>query len=571
MAESGAPRLALRIMDGDQPAPALDIETWVRWERERIRVYEAAEDWAALVARLEQFPPNVPHDFRRWANTRLSEAYLALGRAPEARQLLLELIWDPEASPVAVREWRRLVIESYLREDAVDDAERAVLRYQQDYGIEGGGERLLRARILLRADRTHEAATLLAGHAEDPEAGGLYLLAQLRSERREPRRVLQAGLRQMRGDWMNPELSGRLWAVVAEAAEAAGDYPTWVNALEHVVAEPSGAVLGDPLFSMNQDTLWSAYLKHAAAVGNEAQFLVGDDRPWFEAAHEAAEGNAVRTRSLYAFLVHRGHDPAMREQALQAFLASLAQRADGEVLLQRLFLDSRHYPRLEAIPLSARHRLVDAALARSDIELASRLMATMRDAPAGADRFMWQLRRARILIMGGQDEAGAWTLRELLKAQEVFGRDDLDRLLQVVFDLQTVGAHEAALALFPGVFARSEDPQLQREVLYWMAESHAATGRPERAAQLYLRSALHASERGLDPWGQTARYQAAQALASAGLFEDARRLYEQLLRVTDDASRRAVLKRELQRLWLRAQEPPSRDMHMDVVGTAGAP
>jgi hypothetical protein len=53
-----------------------------------------------------------------------------------------------------------------------------------------------------------------------------------------------------------------------------------------------------------------------------------------------------------------------------------------------------------------------------------------------------------------------------------------------------------------------------------------------------------------DPWGQTARYQAAKALAQAGLIEDANTLYNGLLKSTDDPARRAVLQREIQQLWL---------------------
>ena len=54
----------------------------------------------------------------------------------------------------------------------------------------------------------------------------------------------------------------------------------------------------------------------------------------------------------------------------------------------------------------------------------------------------------------------------------------------------------------------------------------------------------------MDPWAQTARYQAAEALAHAGLTDDARRLYAGLLEMARDPERRAVLRRAMQRLWL---------------------
>ena len=82
-----------------------------------------------------------------------------------------------------------------------------------------------------------------------------------------------------------------------------------------------------------------------------------------------------------------------------------------------------------------------------------------------------------------------------------------------------------------------------------MADSRKAQEDYAAAAQLYLRSAMFEND-GLDPWGQTARYQAADMLTRADMFEDAHALFEALLKVTKDPARRAVLKHELQKLWL---------------------
>ena len=54
----------------------------------------------------------------------------------------------------------------------------------------------------------------------------------------------------------------------------------------------------------------------------------------------------------------------------------------------------------------------------------------------------------------------------------------------------------------------------------------------------------------MDPWAQTARYNAAESLQAAGLVDDARRIYQDLLRVTEDAARRSVLSHKIQQLWL---------------------
>ena len=83
-----------------------------------------------------------------------------------------------------------------------------------------------------------------------------------------------------------------------------------------------------------------------------------------------------------------------------------------------------------------------------------------------------------------------------------------------------------------------------------MAASLPAMEKYDEAAYLYLKSATLQDPMAMDPWAQTARYHAAKMLAEAGLVEDARQIYSSLLRATRDASRRAVLENEIQRLHL---------------------
>jgi hypothetical protein len=94
------------------------------------------------------------------------------------------------------------------------------------------------------------------------------------------------------------------------------------------------------------------------------------------------------------------------------------------------------------------------------------------------------------------------------------------------------------------------NPRTQREILYWIAESKAALGEPQQAAELYLRSASYNHPTGGDMWGQTARFHAAEQLGRAGLTQDARLVFQALLRHTADAKQRAVIERQIQQLWL---------------------
>ncbi|NIT63003.1 MAG: tetratricopeptide repeat protein [Gammaproteobacteria bacterium] len=180
-------------------------------------------------------------------------------------------------------------------------------------------------------------------------------------------------------------------------------------------------------------------------------------------------------------------------------------------------------------------------------------MRSLEQAPAAAEPLMWSLRRARVFIMAGQHKLGVEVLQQLLTQHETLAKEQIDRILQVLFDLQAVERHDAAYGLFETLLRRNEDTQSQREILYWMADSRKAAGRFEDAAWLYIRSANLPGPQTLDPWAQSALYQAADALASAGLTPDARRIYRDLLEHTDDPGRRAVLRRNLQQLWLKKQ------------------
>jgi len=258
----------------------------------------------------------------------------------------------------------------------------------------------------------------------------------------------------------------------------------------------------------------------------------------------------LKGRALYAFLILRGQQSEVVEQAAKLFLEEIKKLTAADTLIKTLFLHSRHYKTTTQIPLSVRYELVDIALRQSDISLASHIMATMDKPPAGVNQFVWQLRRARILIMGGNIQAGYQVMVKLLVDNRKLDREALDHYIQVVFDLQTLQAHNEAVDLFERVIHYSSDKKLQRELYFWMADSRKAQKNYTEAARWYLKSAMLQDARAMDPWAQAARYQAAAVLAKAGLVDDARKIYQGLLRVTKDKSRLAVLKRELRQLRL---------------------
>ena len=553
---NSALQLALEIIDQQQPDSQTDIQQWMEWEQERLQIYEQIKNWSALIERTKTFPNSVSSDFLLHAKMARVRAMLRQQQSKAARQVLQSLIWLSSAMTSEQNQkwlpmWRRQVIETYLEQGLLEDAYTAEQRYRQDYGLLSEEDRLLRARILLLNNHVDETVELLGKHTKDPQAGMLYLIAQLRGGERTPKKVLQAAFRQLRGKWVDESLKHRLWAVIAEAARRSDDRYATVNALEHLVALVTPQQLPRGLFkNLDADGLWQAYTDAASQLGNHQQLLIGDDEKWLKYANEIDAADQLKGRALYAFIIINGQQIKVVNQAATHFMQKVQTVEAYESLVKALFLQSQHYVTAAEIPLPVRHALVDIALKQSDIPLASRLMATMDKPPAGVDQFMWQLRRARILVMGGKIETGQNLMIKLLAENQKLGQQALDRYLQVVFDLQAHKAHDEAVVLFDLMIKYIKDVKLQRELYFWMADSRKAQENYIEAARWYLKSAILTDPKAMDPWAQAARYQTASALAKAGLIVDARKMYQNLLRVTEDKSRVAVLERELQKLKL---------------------
>jgi hypothetical protein len=554
LARDGAPGLALKLLDSAQPKAEENIQGWLFFERQRIDILRDWAQWDALSERLQKIPENAPEDFRHWANVEGVNAYLNSGRAAAARELLRRLVWKAEGAPPADQFslYRRLIVRSYLVENDLEDAQHAMRRYQQDYGDKGREWQKLRARVLLQLERPGEALKALQGIDEaDFETLALQWLAELRNQSRPPKDILGNVRKATEDKGLTPLDEARFWSIGAEAARDFGGRLTETRVLETVLMSPAALPADDVLFAISGDRLWSAYRQFALDEGNALQLLVGQDARWLDEAAKWTKKEPEKARALLTVVMLNGEVPENRQLAYTRFLESIKSLPEPMRLLQKLFMDTRTFPKPAGIPDQVRYLLVDDALSKNDMALATRLMSGFEGVPAGADPFEWGLRRARILVLGGNHAEGIAGLNKLLQANPRLDRNAWDRLLQVIFDLQTVGRHEDAIALFKSILERPLEPQLQREILYWQADSYKALRDFPRAAWLYLKSATLLDAAGLDPWGQTARFQAAEVLAEAGLPEDARRIYEDLLRVTREPERRAAIKYKLQELWLR--------------------
>ncbi|MFA5627345.1 MAG: hypothetical protein WC965_07705 [Thiohalomonadaceae bacterium] len=548
LAAGGAPQLALALLDQQQPSWQEDADSWIRWERRRIQLLATGNDWRSLRDRTAGLPADIPEKLSRWFATWHARALVELGDGAAARRILRNLLWQGGESN-EIMDWRRLVIQSYRADGLADDAYAAMLRYRQDYGQGGAEDALLSAQVLLAQGRAADALEAMHGLTQI-EAGPLRLLAQLRSDPEQAKTILQQARSLLEKKDLSRLIYQQAAAVAAEAAREAADPAAQAIALEQVFSHLRQLPLDRELFKLNVDSLWDAYLTYAQNVGNREQLLIGDDAAWLAKAKEVGRRQPILVRSIYVLLSLQAGSIISRQQAQAALLVDLAQQEGGLELLHQLYLNSSRYPETSSLPEGVRRVLIDPAIAAGDLSLAARLMDGLDEPSPGVDRVIWRLRQARLQLLDGEAAKAVSILEEMIAQSAALSRAELDRLIQVVFDLQTVGEHELAYQLFASLQVQLKDVQLKRELWYWMADARLAQDRPMDAAALYLRSAMVPQPIAQDPWGQTARYQAARALAKAGLLADARTLYERLLSATEDPGRRAVLRRELQELLL---------------------
>jgi len=545
---AGAPMLTLKMLDQAQPGIDQDLYEWILWEQERLAILAEWQQWDKLLIRVETLPPDIPEQFRQQVATFRARAFLELGQRQSARQALRAQLWQDRAQESADYEtWRRLVIESYIDDGRTEDARVAMLRFDQDFKSTDLSWLLLRARVLVESGRYQQAVQILQG-LDEWQARLTSTLAPLRMGRVDSAEVWRQVTKRSKDEALADAERSSLWAMGYFAAQK-------MAAVDRVVALESlfRGKLQSPLklFQLSVDLLWQAYVEYAEMVGNRSEILLGADDEWLELASAASQATPVKARALYAMLMLRSASGEVRNRAASGYMKTFAEMDEGERrLLENLFNHSETFSNARDIPAGIRFQLVDLALKSADIEEATRLMSGLNSVPPGTSRLDWQLRQSRVLILGGRYEEGNEVLKGLIGEYLEPNPEATDRILQVLFDVQTVGLHAEAIEHFGRLLQLDIEARRRREILFWIADSYRGLEKYEQAALLYLQSAMLPSPQSMDPWAQTARYNAAESLQLAGLVDDARRIYQGLLDVTEDAARRSVLSHKIQQLWL---------------------
>jgi hypothetical protein len=573
------PGLALSYIKREQPAyqPNQPIE-WLFWEQKRIELLAYTQQWSALIQRVDAQQEKlntikVATADRNWFLTEQVKARIQLKHYAAALSQLRELLWTapPRVASRTLANWRRLVIEVYLNQSRLSDARMAMQRYQQDYGAlaeqDGRSWLTIQAELLMQLEQYQQAAGLLArAGGENSDSSGLQLLARHKAQQLTSKQTLQ------QADKYIKQLSQKQPAEKAQQMTQAegllhyvrllmlietAQLDQAVKQLEQLLAKPqlqlSDSVMQIGGLQLNADSLWSLYLRHGQQQANQQGLLTGDDAAWYALANNQYKKQPQRARALLAVLALQAQQLHQRQLAMQQLSESIVSEQLPLQLVKRLFTESSYFSNLAVVAPAVRYQLIDYSLSQGKVKQAAALFAGLQQPPADQDQFEWALRRARVLILSGDFQRGADALGEILDSQTLHSKQ-VDKFLQVVFDLQSVEQHQLALSLFDALAQQVDDDRVRRELLFWRAESLHALRQYEQAAYLFLKSAIPL-EKVYDHWYHTATFRAAESLLSAGLYQDARQRFLHLLSITENAARRAVIQQRLQSIRLSETQP----------------
>lgn len=558
------PELALRLLQQQQPAlTAENAADWLLWEKKRMQLLRQLGLWQAVLERSsaqEKLLSSITSSAltladRAWLQTQQVQALIETHQYPEALNRLQKLLWQTPATDDFVWQWRQQLIDVYLGMDDIDDAERAMRRYGEDYAdkTETIDWKILQAQMLLRAERPQEAYQAIQ-YIKQPRAVALTYLAQMQSGALSPQEVAEKAQNYLQQPDMREDQRVLFLYLQYQAAVAGQNESEQIQLLSQLVISPALPALNETFLTAKNDVaadqLWRSYEQHALQIGNRLGLLQGDDDLWLIAAMTLTETEA---KSVYALLILQPPFEG-QAQAVLRFSELLQKQPQGLDVLRILFSRSARVS-VNMLPLTVRYVLVDQALSRGDLKTAAQLMQNLQQPPEGQDRVEWELRRARVLILSGQYAVGANVLQTLAQVQ-ILTDEQTDRYLQVAFDLQNVQQHELALQVFASLGKQNLSSRNRRELAYWKAESLEKMSRFEQAAVLYLESAP-APDGSFDPWYHTASFRAAEALAQAGLISDAHQQFLALLKITSDPARQTVIRQQLQNLRLQKNEQPA--------------
>ncbi len=559
----GVPALALNLLDDEQKKRPSFSSDWYAFEYKRILLLSALERWQPLIERTQWLfdtakkERHITRKIRLWFETQQVIARLQLKQSEQALYQLQHMLWGTDPAyrdPSLPIIWRRLVIRAYLQLQADDDARRALVKYERDYKTDKSNIDwvLLQAQVLLRTHRPQQAIQLLkqisSENAVDVDA--LLLIAKLQNNPKSAAAISQQMREQLDGQVLSRQARWAYSYVAYLASKVLSDDSAQILNLEAMLSLGIEYPLFDESYQVNADDLWDAYEKQGLVTANAKGLLFGNDEQWKNQSDKLMSKEPEKSLALSAALVLHSDKFATRQQQHKTIVEIIERRKNGLELINQLYLHSNKVADVNVLPDEVRYRLVDYALSEGSYFEAAKIMKSLEEPPRGKTHFDWRMRKARVLILQGEYKQSEDLIRNTFKEKRSITRAELDRFIQVVFDFQTVQQHQKAIRLFDLVSLKNLDENLKREIYFWKAESYFSLEKYGRAALFYLESARAVAEAENDLWGQSARFKAGKALMLAHIYDDAKKVFTDLLVITASDSRKAIIHQNLQKIRL---------------------
>jgi len=559
----GVPALALSLLEGEQKKRPAFSADWYTFEYKRIVLLSALERWNKIVERTQWLfdtakrEGHITKKIRLWFETQQVIARLQLKQSEQALNQLQYLLWSTEPAnrdPSLPAVWRRLVIRAYLQLQADDDARRALVKYERDYKTDDTNIDwlLLQAQLLLRIHRPQQAIQLLepipVENAVDIEA--LLLIAKLQNEPKSAAKINRQMREQLDGQVLSQPARWAYSYVAYLASKVLSDNSAQISNLETMLSLGIEYPIFDENYQVTADDLWRAYDEQGSMLANDNGLLFGNDEQWQKLSDQLINKEPEKALALNVALVLHTDKFATRQQQHKTIVEIIERRKNGLELINQLYLHSSKVTDVNVLPDEVRYRLVDYALSAGSYFEAATIMKSLKEPPQGKTLFDWRMRKARVLVLQGEYKQSEDLIRKTFVEKPTITRAELDRFIQVVFDFQTVQQHKQAINLFDLVSLQKLDEKLKREIYFWKAESYFSLEKYDHAALFYLESARAVSGEEHDLWGQSARFKAAKALMLAKIYDDAKKVFADLLIITGSDTRKAIINQNLQKIRL---------------------
>lgn len=545
--KAGAIDLAYQYLQKHPPKIAT-AALWQAWAEQKWSILILQQDWEALKTDARGLPASFGAE-ASFAIPYEARALIELQDFTAARRLLQPALQLDTLSLRLQKLIREQLITLYRAQGDYANAKIEAIRFHDEFKPQNSAWFIQRAIIEYLAGDAPGASRLLAA-VSSIEAKLLQALFRYEADEIDLVALNTQISRQLSRKRITLPEHRMAQGILAKVYKN-GDESTWIEqikALERYLVL-QGEDLHTDLIQFSAQDLKSAYLGLSDLMINQALMDPSRASLKFTLAQKAdIAGLSEKAHALYADVMLDENESALRVAAKNAFVISLIENDQFPLLMHVL---GKHgvLGDFNLLDSTSSARVLNYALEQGNIGLISSIAPYLDAAPENVNDQDWLLQKARIDIFAGRFQQGREKIVLWLNAEGTLSGEKVDRVLQPVFDLQAVSQIKMSLSLLNLISSQTNSKRHKREILFWKAQSYEEAGDRKTAAEYYLRSAMIEAN-GFDQWGHSSRYHAASTLMEAGEYKDARQLFNSLLLITKDATRRATIKQSLQRLWL---------------------